>query len=104
MSKKAGCKIKRDFFGGQAHSLLSRLRRQGYKELYYNADYSWAVIDPKSKKIFSYTEGDTAEITCSSKPALIKEADKHVKFMKNQGFPPSHWREGEDFVKKMRRK
>jgi len=107
MSKKAGCKLKRGFFlstDGQDFSLLSKLRRQGYKELYYTAPYNWAVIDPKTKKIFSYTEGDTAEITCSNKAALIKEADKHIKFMKNQGFSAPSWKEGEDLVKKMRRK
>jgi len=105
MSKTIGCSLKRGFFlstDGQDFSLLSKLRRQGYKELYYTAPYNWAVIDPKTKKIFSYTEGDTAEITCSNKAALIKEADKHIRFMKEMGHPPSAWKEGEDLVKKLR--
>jgi hypothetical protein len=104
--KKAGCKLKRGFFlstDGQDFKLLSKLRGQGYKELYYTAPYHWAVIDPKTKKIFSYTEGDTAESTCSSKASLIKEADKHIKFMKKMGHSPSTWREGEDIIKKMRK-
>jgi len=106
MAKKAGCKIKRGFFlstDGQDFSLLSKLRRQGYKELYYTAPYHWAVIDPKTKKIFSYTEGDTAEITCSNKSALIKEADKHIKFMKNMGHSSPSWKEGEDLIKKLKK-
>lgn len=87
---------------GENYALMSRKMGQGYKELYYTAPYHWALINPKTKKIFSYTEGDTAEVSCDSKSSFIKEAKSYIAFMKKTGHHSSTYAEGDALVKKLK--
>ena len=103
MSKK-GCQTKRSFLmstDGQDISLMVKLRNQGCKELYYTAPYHWGVINPKTREIITYTEGDVDRTTCKNNLSLMKEATRHIEFMKKTGHHSSTWKEGEDTVKKL---
>lgn len=105
MAKKIGCSMKRGFstagFSGREISVMSTLKNKGYKELYYEAPYNWALINPKTKKIFVYSEGDTTEISCPNKLALFKNAKSHIDFMNKMGYDSST-KEGEKIIKQMK--
>ncbi len=86
---ECGNTIKRGFSmagsDGSELSVMEKYFNKGYRELYYSAPYYWAVVNMEEKKIFTYTEGDTALIECESKEALIKEINGYVAFLEESG-------------------
>ena len=63
-----------------------KLLKQGFTELYFEAPYYWGVINLKTNRIVTYTEGDIYHKDHSSKEELLKDTDKHIDFLKNQGY------------------
>ena len=102
-----GNRITRGFFpspDGENYNLLTKLFGAGYKELYYTAPYHWGVMNPETKEIVAYTEGDVDLIQCDT-DKFIEEAKKHIEFMKEQ-YPdsPVVWTEGKEYIEKLERK
>lgn len=102
-----GCVIERGFFistNGENFLLMESLMDQGYEELYYSAPYHWGLLNPESRKIFTYTEGDTAVVICPNKEILVKEAEEYLDFIrKNHSSSPVVWAEGEVLVEKLKK-
>lgn len=82
---ECGNTIKRGFSmagsNGSEYAVMEKYLDKGYQELYYSAPYYWAVVNLEERKIFTYTEGDTALIECESKDALIKEINGYIAFL-----------------------
>ena len=74
---KNGNRIKRGFSmagcDGSELNIFGKLRDNGYKELYYDAPYSWGVVNIEEMKIFTYCEGDTSHVECKSKKTFQAE-------------------------------
>jgi len=102
------CVIVRGFYpspNGEDFALMMTMFDKGYRELYYSAPYHWGLINPKTKKIFTYTEGDTCDIVCPSHDVMIKEAEEYLQFMK-KNFPksPVVWTDGELFIEELKQR
>lgn len=67
---------------GSELNLFSDLCSKGYDEFYYSAPYHWGVVNVKERKIFSYTEGDTALISCDDDESFKKELMSHWNYYK----------------------
>ena len=59
---KHGTPYKKSFYpqvsGGEGLGLYSSLCKKGFKEVFYNAPYHWALANPGSFEIYEYCEGD----------------------------------------------
>lgn len=66
---------------GTEMNIFGKLRTSGYDEFYYSAPYHWAVVNVKEKRIYCYTEGDTAMIECKSQDKFKAELQAHWDFM-----------------------
>ena len=69
---------------GTEFDVEQRYLDKGFKELYNEAPYHWAVYNPKTLEIFTYTEGDTSLIKANSKRMFLKEIRSYQKFAKGQ--------------------
>ncbi len=98
----AGCKIERDFTMADGFNVYSSKVDKGFEELYYSAPFSWGAIDPKEKKIVTFTEGDINMITCDNKKQLIAEATAHIKFTRAQEGSRTGTGEWESLLKRMK--
>ena len=65
-----------------------KLLEQGFQELFFDAPYYWGVINIKTKRIVTYTEGDIhdTENTIKTMTDLLKESDMHINFLKKMGY------------------
>lgn len=101
-----GSKITRGFSMAGSYgtelSLYESMLKKGYRELYYDAPYHWGVINVPEKKIFTYTEGDTALIECNTYEQLLKEAQGHIDFLIEQGYSKAAYGEWEEAEKKIK--
>ena len=100
-----GNTIKRGFnmagSNGTELDLFSSFTCIGFEELYYDAPYYWGVINIKKMQIFTYTEGDTALVTCQDKESFIREAQAYIDFLINQGYSKPAYGEWEGIKKKI---
>lgn len=100
-----GCKLTRGFspagWFGKELDLFASLIKKGFTELYYSAPYHWGVINIPEKKVFTYTEGDTALIECDTPERLVKEAQAHIDFLKEMGYSKASYGEWEELKKKL---
>lgn len=69
----AGC-------NGTELDIFSKLRGEGYSELYYDAPYNWGVANLKEFKIYTYCEGDTTLVECKDATHFKKEMESYYKF------------------------
>lgn len=102
---KLGNKITRGFspagwYGRDLASFLKQLGK-GWKELYYEAPYHWATINIPERKIFTYTEGDTALIECDTTSKLHEEAKAHIDYLKEMGYSKPVYGEWEGLEKEI---
>lgn len=103
---QSGNKITRGFsFAGSRGTeldMMSYLMKKGYEELYYDAPYYWAVINIPEKKVYTYTEGDTALIEAPDMQHLIAEVQGTWDFLKGQGYSKAVYGEIPYVMEKMR--
>lgn len=71
-------------WSGEEMGLYERFLKDGFEELYYYAPYHWGVINIEKNEIFTYTEGDTTLYRCGNTKQLLKEAESHYAFFKEE--------------------
>jgi len=71
-------------FNDEYYKLLAKLLQSGYHEIYFDADYYWSVVNPKTKVKFTLVEGDTFKVTHNNIEDLINDIESDIEWLIDQ--------------------
>lgn len=69
----AGC-------SGREYDLMQLFINKGFTLLYCDASYYWGLINPRTRTIITYTEGDITKIICKTRKSFIQELYDYILF------------------------
>lgn len=69
--------IEKGFINDNYYSLYANLvKYRGYRELYFEAEYNWMVINIETMKVYSLTEGDIYQEKFTNLESLLIECER----------------------------